>query len=57
MAAAAGLAVVCPTPTDVTTVVRGFLDDPRELARLTRRAAEFGGRDLDVDLSELGERA
>jgi UDP-N-acetylglucosamine:LPS N-acetylglucosamine transferase len=56
MTAAAGLALVCPAPSDVTTAVRRFLDDPRELARLTRRAAEFGSRDLDAELAELGAR-
>jgi UDP-N-acetylglucosamine:LPS N-acetylglucosamine transferase len=57
MSAAAGLALVCPTPADVTAAVRGFLRDPRELARLSRRAAEFGGRDIDVELVALGKRA
>lgn len=57
MTAAAGLALVCPTPADVTAAVRRLLHDPRELAELARRAAEFGGRDLDAELVELGARA
>jgi UDP-N-acetylglucosamine:LPS N-acetylglucosamine transferase len=57
MTAAAGLALVCDTPRDVTAAVRRFRQDPRELARLRRRAAEFGVRDLDADLLALGERA
>ena len=57
MTAAAGLALVCPTPADVTAAVRRLVADPGELARLARAAAEFGARDLDAELAELGVRA
>jgi UDP-N-acetylglucosamine:LPS N-acetylglucosamine transferase len=57
MTAAAGLALVCPAPADVTRAVRRFREDPQELAQLSRRAAEFGDRDLDAELVALGKRA
>ena len=36
---------------------RQRFSDPRELACLSRREAEFGERDLDAELTALGARA
>jgi len=57
MTAAAGLAVVCPDPAGVTATVRRLAGDPDEHARLTARAEDFGGANLDAALSALGARA
>jgi UDP-N-acetylglucosamine:LPS N-acetylglucosamine transferase len=56
MAAAAGLAVVCPTSAEVTAVVRRLQGDPGERAALAGRAAEFGRADLDAELTALALR-
>lgn len=52
--AAAGLALQCPGPGDLTATLRRLLDTPSELAELARRAAEHAAeRSLDEDLDEL----
>jgi UDP-N-acetylglucosamine:LPS N-acetylglucosamine transferase len=56
MTEAAGLAVVCPTPADVTAVVRRLREDPGERAALAGRAAEYGRADLDAELAALALR-
>lgn len=56
MTAAAGLAVVCPRPQDVSAAVRRFREHPAELEALARRAAEFGRGDLDAALRALASR-
>ncbi|NMH97583.1 galactosyldiacylglycerol synthase [Pseudonocardia sp. K10HN5] len=56
MMAAAGLALLCPRPSDVTAAIRRLCHDPAELAALGRRAAEFGRRDLDAELAALSDR-
>ncbi len=57
MAAAAGLALVCPTPDDVTATIRRLLQAPGERARLAGTAADFGATDLDAALRGLADRA
>ncbi|MCW0215113.1 MAG: galactosyldiacylglycerol synthase [Pseudonocardia sp.] len=57
MTAAAGLAVVCPGPADVTDAVRRLRGDSAERETLAARAAEFGRADLDAELTALAERA
>lgn len=56
MTAAAGLAVVCATPADVTATLRRLAGDPGERARLAEAAAEFGCADLDAALRALAAR-
>ena len=56
MTTAAGLALVCPRPADVTRTVRRLAGAPAELAALARSAAEFGARDLDAELVALAGR-
>jgi UDP-N-acetylglucosamine:LPS N-acetylglucosamine transferase len=56
MTAAAGLAVVCPRPEDVTAAVRRLLHDPTALAALAGRAAAFGQADMDAELAALAGR-
>lgn len=56
MTAAAGLAVVCSTPAEVTAAVRRLREDPGERAALAGRAAEFGRADLDEELTALALR-
>jgi UDP-N-acetylglucosamine:LPS N-acetylglucosamine transferase len=55
LTAAAGLAVVCPTPADVTAAVRR-LQEPGASAGLVERAGAFADRDLDDELRELAAR-
>ncbi|WP_312859207.1 MGDG synthase family glycosyltransferase [Pseudonocardia xinjiangensis] len=56
MTAAAGLAVVCRTPAEVTAAVRRLREDPGARAALAARAAEFGRADLDDELAALALR-
>ncbi|MBN9098553.1 MAG: galactosyldiacylglycerol synthase [Pseudonocardia sp.] len=56
MTAAAGLALVCPTRTDVTTTIRGLIRDPAGMARLAAAAVDFGVADLDAALRDLAAR-
>jgi len=57
MTAAAGLALVCPTPADVTATVRRLLREPGERDRVSAAAVEFGSTDLDAALRGLADRA
>jgi len=52
----AGLALVCPRPSDVTATITRLATDPEVVAPLAARAAEFGVRDLDAALRALGAR-
>ncbi len=56
LTAAAGLAAVCDTASDVTATVRRLAEHPEELVALAERAAEFGRADLDAELAELAIR-
>jgi len=55
LTAAAGLAVVCPTPAEVTAAVRR-LQEPGASAGLVERAGAFADRVLDAELRELAAR-
>ncbi|MGD9991382.1 MGDG synthase family glycosyltransferase [Pseudonocardia sp.] len=52
----AGLALVCPRPSDVTATIGRLAADPAATAPLAARAAEFGVRDLDAALRDLAGR-
>ena len=52
----AGLALVCPRPSDVTATIARLAADPAVSAPLAARAAEFGVRDLDAALRDLAGR-
>lgn len=57
LAAAAGLALVCRRPTDVTGTLARLAADPAAAEPLARAAAQFGARDLDAELRALAARA